>query len=751
MEIGTEISKKIRAAIKGKLQELGAYIDEELPDYIMVMVANKKTSQQMGDDLSLFLGSNTIKFTVWLHGVLEKLRSVAVDPAPASSQLQLDSSSVSLKMQSSSSGEKRAEPAKALAVSSSRSDRNETRVSSSAQEHRYGCVQKLLLMSSSSRLTSAVKPLMETLPSEAVLDIKPEMDDDDLIDEDTPPESAGANHSLVGGRQRGPSGRPTAPIYRPSHGGRLASGRSSDEATAHHGGRLASGRSSDEATAHQGGGGGGRQQHGDGHRHHHHQDSRSGSSRSTRTASSRGEMSRKRKAPVASSVGWVNRRAEKQDSDDAEEEEEEEEEDKSHGGRSMSSRVSLPSKPERKPSLPPGKQANRNLILKAISEAQDSITKTTAFTANSQRQMVPVAPRTRLASSEEMTAAIQLVQEHLQTLAPQVPSYNPTEVPPARMLAAAVVVMADVAVAGGNGAKAFDGKAFDTRSFIMSRTALQDTPVRSRLQLQETGDLIRPVVPRTVQASKERGEATEAGSPKFIVTLDGVPSPLGNMADCDMELESPRPSPVSSRLGLQAKGSVLQRLQGGFNMADDDGMEVDDEEEEDGATVPQKRQKVLERCRFWPVCKSGDECPYHHPTTQCKTFPNCTYGEKCLFVHPNCKYDAKCTKPDCPFTHVSRRAAAPLPPPRPAAAAPQSSSVCRFFPECKKMDCAFYHPKPCRFATQCKRAGCTFYHPTTSLPPRHALKWTKAQSSEMRQAGLLVDLPRCRSLCVKTD
>lgn len=40
-------------------------LDEELPDYIMVMVANKKTSQQMADDLSLFLGNNTIKFTTW--------------------------------------------------------------------------------------------------------------------------------------------------------------------------------------------------------------------------------------------------------------------------------------------------------------------------------------------------------------------------------------------------------------------------------------------------------------------------------------------------------------------------------------------------------------------------------------------------------------------------------------------------------------------------------------------------------------
>ncbi len=44
---------------------VSAALDEELPDYIMVMVANKKTSQQMADDLSLFLGNNTSKFTAW--------------------------------------------------------------------------------------------------------------------------------------------------------------------------------------------------------------------------------------------------------------------------------------------------------------------------------------------------------------------------------------------------------------------------------------------------------------------------------------------------------------------------------------------------------------------------------------------------------------------------------------------------------------------------------------------------------------
>lgn len=60
---------------------------------------------------------------------------------------------------------------------------------------------------SSSRLTSTVKPLMELLPSEAIIDIKPEMDDD-FIAED--PVEIGTSH----GRTRGAAGRPTAEIYR---------------------------------------------------------------------------------------------------------------------------------------------------------------------------------------------------------------------------------------------------------------------------------------------------------------------------------------------------------------------------------------------------------------------------------------------------------------------------------------------------------------------------------------------------------
>lgn len=53
-----------QSAIKAKLLELGTgsqtgYIDDELPDYVMIMVANKRSKDQMTTDLNLFLGSNT--------------------------------------------------------------------------------------------------------------------------------------------------------------------------------------------------------------------------------------------------------------------------------------------------------------------------------------------------------------------------------------------------------------------------------------------------------------------------------------------------------------------------------------------------------------------------------------------------------------------------------------------------------------------------------------------------------------------
>ncbi|XP_032200634.1 zinc finger CCCH domain-containing protein 14 isoform X8 [Mustela erminea] len=579
MEIGTEISRKIRSAIKGKLQELGAYVDEELPDYIMVMVANKKSQDQMTEDLSLFLGNNTIRFTVWLHGVLDKLRSVTTDPSSLkSSDTNIFDNNVSSNKSCFSRGDERRHEAAVppLAVASSRPEKRDSRVSTSSQEQKTTTVRQTYDDGAATRLMSTVKPLREPAPSEDVIDIKPEPDD--LIDEDlnfvqeNPLSQKKPTVTLTYG-----SSRPSIEIYRPpasrnadsgAHLNRLQfqqqqnsihAAKQSDiqNSRVYETGRLCEPEVLNSL-----------------------EETYSPFFRNnSEKMSIEEENFRKRKLPVVSSVVKV-----KKFNHDGEEEEE----DDDCGSRtgSISSSVSVPAKPERRPSLPPSKQANKNLILKAISEAQESVTKTTNYSTVSQKQTLPVAPRTRT-SQEELLA--EMVQGQ-------------------------------------------------------SRSPRISTPIKEE---ETKGDNIE----------KSQAEMSEL-------------------------------------------------------------------------SVVQKPEKLLERCKYWPACKNGDECAYHHPVSPCKAFPNCKFAEKCLFVHPNCKYDAKCTKPDCPFTHMSRRI--PVLPPKPVAtpASPSSSQLCRYFPACKKMECPFYHPKHCRFNTQCTRPDCTFYHPTITVPPRHALKWIRPQTSE---------------------
>ncbi|XP_052594687.1 zinc finger CCCH domain-containing protein 14 isoform X6 [Peromyscus californicus insignis] len=604
MEIGTEISRKIRSAIKGKLQELGAYVDEELPDYIMVMVANKKSQDQMTEDLSLFLGNNTIRFTVWLHGVLDKLRSVTTEPSSLkSADTSIFDSTVPSNKSSFSRGDERRHEAAVppLAVSSSRPEKRDSRVSASSQEQKSTNVRHSYDDGASTRLMSTVKPLREPAPSEDVIDIKPEPDD--LIDEDlnfvqeNPLSQKKPTVTLTYG-----SSRPSIEIYRPpasrnadtgTHLNRLQLQQQQSSAhtakqpevqssQVYEAGRLCEPEVLSSI-----------------------EDTYSPFFRNSLDKMSiEDENFRKRKLPVVSSVVKVKRF-----SHDGEEEEE----DEDYGSRvgSLSSSVSVPAKPERRPSLPPSKQANKNLILKAISEAQESVTKTTNYSAVPQKQTLPVAPRTRT-SQEELLAEMVQGQSRAPRISPPVKEEE----------------------AKGDGTEKLQGT--------------QQRQLLSRLQID----------------------------PVMVETMEMSPAEMTDLS------------------------------------------------------MAQKPEKLLERCKYWPTCKNGDECVYHHPISPCKAFPNCKFAEKCLFVHPNCKYDAKCTKPDCPFTHMSRRIPVLTSKPVPSPAPSSNGQLCRYFPACKKMECPFYHPKHCRFNTQCTRPDCTFYHPTITVPPRHALKWIRPQTSE---------------------
>ncbi|XP_021567284.1 zinc finger CCCH domain-containing protein 14 isoform X5 [Carlito syrichta] len=570
----------------------------------MVMVANKKSQDQMAEDLSLFLGSNTVRFTVWLHGVLDKLRSVTTEPSSLKSSDTniFDSNVPSSKSNFGRGDERRHEAAVSpLAVSSTRPEKRDSRVSASSQEPKATSARQAYDDGAATRLMSTVKPLREPAPSEDVIDIKPEPDD--LIDEDlnfvqeNPLSQKKTTVTLTYG-----SSRPSMEIYRPPASRNAESGvhinrlqfqqQNSVHAAkpldlqstrVYEAGRLCDPEvlSSLEETY-------------------------SPFFRSSAEKMSiEDENFRKRKLPVVSSVVKV-----KKFNHDGEEEEEEDDYGSRAGG--VSSSVSVPAKPERRPSLPPSKQANKNLILKAISEAQESVTKTTNYSTVPQKQTLPVAPRTRT-SQEELLAEVIQGQSRTPRISPPI-------------------------------------KEEETKGDTVEKNqGTQQRQLLSRLQVD-------PVMAETLQIS-----------PAEMSDPSGAPKP----------------------------------------------------------------ELLPERCKYWPACRNGSECAYHHPAAPCKAFPNCKFAEKCLFIHPNCKYDAKCTKPDCPFTHLSRRIPVLLPKPAVTTpASPSSSQLCRYFPACKKMECPFYHPKHCRFNTQCTRPDCTFYHPAITVPPRHALKWIRPQTSE---------------------
>lgn len=156
------------------------------------------------------------------------------------------------------------------------------------------------------------------------------------------------------------------------------------------------------------------------------------------------------------------------------------------------------------------------------------------------------------------------------------------------------------------------------------------------------------------------------------------------------------------------------------NNSDD---EIDEQME---SSVEQKTDddEKKERCKFWPFCKKESECIYAHPIEQCKQFPSCKLGaDKCLFIHPLCKFDAVCTKKDCPFLHIAKKPQLLLPTVQPHV----MHVECKFFPNCYNVNCPFIHPKLCIFGTMCKNLTCTFKHPETPHAKRQQLyKWTKS-------------------------
>uniref|UniRef100_A0A0G4HDT6 C3H1-type domain-containing protein n=1 Tax=Chromera velia CCMP2878 TaxID=1169474 RepID=A0A0G4HDT6_9ALVE len=59
------------------------------------------------------------------------------------------------------------------------------------------------------------------------------------------------------------------------------------------------------------------------------------------------------------------------------------------------------------------------------------------------------------------------------------------------------------------------------------------------------------------------------------------------------------------------------------------------------------------RCRFWPRCTKGDDCPFIHPRELCKNWPKCSFSNECFYIHPQlpCKFGKDCSNAHCNFSH----------------------------------------------------------------------------------------------------
>ncbi|KAB7494438.1 Zinc finger CCCH domain-containing protein 14 [Armadillidium nasatum] len=301
---------------------------------------------------------------------------------------------------------------------------------------------------------------------------------------------------------------------------------------------------------------------------------------------------------------------------------------------------------------------------------------------------------------------------------------------------------------------------------IAEKPALADSSYVDEVEMEGSGDLdsemehtetrlkskIMPQV-KTLSTSKVLPMQVDetSGSTRFIVTLDGFGNEVTS-SDLRSKLRG-RPVGVPS---VDDEQEIIEEVEEWEEEVEE--MELGTPQSVTGhdgvsstlsSMVPKWKTKIdasdlvskkEERCRYWPACKEGTACIFIHPSKICNTFPNCRFGEKCLYIHPNCKFDGACTKLNCPFTHsVSRSLAIPTPVATKAKINPKSKIKCKYYPKCTDMNCPFMHPKQiCRYGKKCQTTSCLFVHPDVTTGS--LLKWTAPKQTAKPAAGSPIKL-----------
>ncbi|GLH06895.1 Uncharacterized protein GBIM_12473 [Gryllus bimaculatus] len=841
--IGAEVSHKIRSAIKAKLMELGAYVDEELPDYIMVMVANKRAKAQMDGDLQLFLGSNTSHFTSWLYQVLQKLQEVTVGNADKKSSkissVMKDSSSVKRKStvvdsdshrkekRRKSSDTKKSKKVDLEIVKDSKkvSDsglKSSAKLSDTDKYSRSHNPKEFVSSSRSENSESVVSSSADSKTNKKLL-LKEKVEKG--VDSDNAKRNS-LKSSLSNGSSKSEEKnylsrlRAEALRSRDERIGKLPG--ASDE--------LRSLVSSKEENEVKGGGKTGYAQplqrnkivlmHSD--------DEDDDEDFINIKADAEAEQLLKEELPrevLETNVSTPETTPALTEPVESQKKIPEgpapplpelptiplkenlvpkrpfaKEMPVAPNQQPDPVSTSLPPVPLNLPAVPVSSRLVRKRIADSEAEAADSkITKNEekpVATAVSVKDRLGVKKTGTVASVKEAKIVTRLgarpVTSGQRACIAQLESDSVSKTvnkraPPSSLLSR--VVMLHDRSRPENQERLSEGRSVkrsgdkepeeEEEEYDPSNPAVGTVASIVRVKprpklpasLQANKNLILKAVAEAQKSEEEEDDDVDEGqqympnteemsddesganilqyqeecaategadavgsgravyppvglasrmpreSPQFLVTLDGLdPNMFGSRSTSldeqatnkeDFDLENVESSVnVESDTPKKAKTPIVYKVESTV------------EDANDSSTLP----KSLERCKYWPSCRLGAKCNFHHPVSPCKTFPKCPFGDKCLYIHPFCKFNSACTRRDCPFVHAAPRTLI-SPVPRPTLLPKNTfAPICRYFPKCSNLSCKFLHPKACRYGKFCSKQDCNFIH--QDLPSVDKLKWT---------------------------
>ncbi|KAJ8945431.1 hypothetical protein NQ318_009887 [Aromia moschata] len=765
--IGAEVGQKMRSAIKAKLLELNY---DELPDYIMVMVANKRSKSQMNEDLNLFLSTKTSTFVDWLHIVLKKLKEVTVTNPEVYKKVvkrkmsAADLPDVKVKKEKKEYILQKAKneddiqtksltdnlPVSANQLSGHRKVTvvSETRTINAVLDDNFDIPLLSEVSMSNEQGLEEIEKKIKSVKSRLGLlvesDIEEELPEDSahaarIYPERTSPSKATDNTNSnsaeqyktitdsSNGDKRHEHKRITFDLdddvcsKKPSILDRLGK-RQDNLATNSLRTRISLSEfqkeeerflqypknNSDEDR--------GRQTERD-WRHRkdrraekgrRDREGRSGFSRERRRDDSRDRRRDRSSESKADSwkEGILSRLGVMSKVSLPPKEPEESEPEDELKTREVRSMVQV--KPRIIPSGTP--QPNKNLLLKAVAEAQKSVAQTPKVGSHLMSELFTsrYAETGKEKSSEDV---------------PFFRKFSQTEKTKLKNLILAQATQRNKQN-GGDSSKGEEEEEYIPKPI---KSVPKETP---------------NYVPSSRHPDDDSEETEEEVKHQFIVTLDGIEKEENSTSES-------KPS-IKSRLDQQpsappaSKPSIKSRLDGRKSPSpiifDKVTTKVNSKSNiPDRLPIvhPPLSVKNKERCKYWPGCRQGDKCEFVHPSTNCEMFPHCKFGDKCLYLHPACKFGSSCTKRDCLYSHVistkaigkamtsSRIGSSGLP----VKVSVATLQNCKYYPNCTNTSCPFYHPKPCKFGKYCKnQSDCSFSHAFASN--KSSLIWRSKLSKE---------------------